>query len=319
MCEVCHITTYTSVQLERIDPTRTSVLRQTFIKDMNRRFLRLRKSIFEAIVTDDCFGIKDPAVYVSPGRNAFAFPRSADKVEAFMRWLNLQVQKELLEIQIMPQAGQAMNEAWVNVYIRDSYRRGITRARYELKKAGYNVPPMADSGGVGIALENPFHADRLGVLYTRVFNELKGITNAMDTQISRVLTDGIANGDHPREIARKLNAVIKGGGGDLGIRDSLGRFIPAERRAQTLARTEIIRAHHQATIQEYKNYEAYGVYVQAEWSTAKDDRVCELCAPMEGTVYGLDEAMSMIPFHPNCRCMMLPQEVRTKTNPDLTV
>jgi SPP1 gp7 family putative phage head morphogenesis protein len=94
--------------------------------------------------------------------------------------------------------------------------------------------------------------------------------------------------------------------GDLGITDTLGRFIPAQRRAEMLARTEIIRAHHLATIQEYRNWGVLGIYVKGEWKTAGDDRVCSQCASLEGNIYTLDEIESMIPLHPNCRCIALP-------------
>jgi len=149
-------------------------------------------------------------------------------------------------------------------------------------------------------------------LYSRTFSDLKGITSAMDTQISRVLAQGIADGKHPRDLAKLLTKTISGPMGDLGITDTLGRFIPAERRAKILARTEIIRAHHAATIQEYRNYEVEGVRVKAEWMTAGDGRVCGSCAALEGNVYSLDVIESKIPLHPQCRCIALPVDMTGK-------
>jgi len=129
----------------------------------------------------------------------------------------------------------------------------------------------------------------------------------MDTQISRVLAQGMADGDNPRLLARKLIATINGTGmGELAITDTLGRFIPAARRAEMLARTEIIRAHHNATIQEYRNWAVEGVKVKAEFVTAGDDRVCDRCAALEREVFTLDRIEGMIPLHPNCRCCAIP-------------
>jgi SPP1 gp7 family putative phage head morphogenesis protein len=73
-----------------------------------------------------------------------------------------------------------------------------------------------------------------------------------------------------------------------------------------LARTELIRAHHLATIQEYRNWELLDIRVKAEWATARDDRVCPKCAALDGKVFTLDEIEPMIPLHPNCRCIALP-------------
>ena len=97
------------------------------------------------------------------------------------------------------------------------------------------------------------------------------------------MSQGIANGDNPRLLARKIVATIDGkGAGELGLTDTLGRFIPAQRRAEIMARTEIIRAHHAATIQEYENWGVEGVHVQAEFVTAGDDRVCQQCKDKVG-------------------------------------
>ena len=243
----------------------------------------------------------------SPGYHAFDFPRTADKMDGFMRWLQLQVDKGILETTQYARVGSGIEQEWTNTFIYDSYKRGVIRARYELGKAGYAAPSVEESGGVNAILSSPFHVDRVGVLYTRVFSDLKGITTAMDTQISRVLAQGLVDGDHPRLLARKLVSTIDGAGmGELGITDSIGRFIPAKRRAQTLARTEIIRAHHAANMQEYKNWQVRGFTVIAEFITAGDDRVCAECAGYHGNRYTMEEAEYMIPVHPNCRCIIIP-------------
>jgi len=228
-------------------------------------------------------------------------------LEAFMKWLQEQVDKGILEVGAYQQIGRGVNDAWTNLYILDSYKRGIIRARSELKKAGLDIPSVDASGGIEIVMGLPMHVDRVGLLFTRVFNDLKGVTTAMDTIISRVLAQGLADGDGPAFLARKLVASINGTGmGDLAVKDALGRYMPAMDRAVLIARTEIIRAHHVATIMEYRNWGLEGIRVKAEWNTAGDDRVCPLCMALEGKVFTLDEIEPMIPLHPGCRCIALP-------------
>jgi len=301
MSNTCqHITTY--AQAAKGDPTRTTTLRNRFVKDVNRRFNKLKRDIRTTIVTNDAFGFK-LQTNVAAGPNAFSFNTSAQKVDAFMEWLKTQIDDGILEVKYMNQIGVAAQQPWTNMYIQDSYARGQARAAYELNKIGIKVPPIEQTGGIRAAMGGPFHMDRVGLLYSRTFQELKGITAAMDSQISRVLSQAMADGDGPLKIARKLIATIDGKGtavSKLAIKDSLGRFIPAQRRAQTMARTEMIRAHHQATIQEYENWGIEGVNVKAEWSTAGDDRVCQQCSALEGNVYSLEEIRPMIPVHPNC-------------------
>jgi SPP1 gp7 family putative phage head morphogenesis protein len=311
--------------VRNVDPTHTTTLRNAFAMQMNKRFNALIKKIQEAIVTHDVFGLSglnSPfTLSVQQGEGAFAFPRSADKVRAFMRWLENQIESGILTVGEFDQLGVGVETAWTNKYILETYKRGLIRARYEMKKQGANIPDLPDvdpfgqfNAGFGL----PLHLDRLGLLYTRVFSELKGITAQMDQQISRVLAQGIADGDNPRVLARKLRSVIDGLDSEkLGITDSLGRYIPAKRRAEILARTEIIRAHHQAMIQEYMNWGVEGVTILAEWKTAGDHRVCSQCETMEGEVFTLEVAMNMIPLHPQCRCLALPYRKDWQTIRDL--
>ena len=299
---MCEVITYSELQVNAFDPTRTTTLRRAFVADVNRRFRALTTIVWKAVVTDDCFGLR-PTGYAldSPGYRAFDFTRSVDKVEGFMRWFNQQVDRGILQTSQFSRVGTGVEAAWTNMYIADSYKRGVMRAQSELGKAGYAIPSMAARGGIDVVMGLPFHVDRVGLLYSRTFSELKGITASMDSQISRILAQGIADGDNPNLLARKLVATINGSGaGDLAITDSLGRFIPAQRRAQTMARTEIIRAHHMANMQEYKNWEVDGFIVEAEFVTAGDDRVCTECAGYHGNVYELKVVENLIPVHPNC-------------------
>ena len=314
MCSETHI--LTNAEVNRFDPTRTTVLRNSFAKDMKRRFTELSRTILKTVIENDAFGLDINVFQMTPARKKqFAFPRSQDKIRAFMLWLEEQVRLGILEVDQFQQLGQGIERAWTNKYITDSYKRGIQRARYEVKKAGFEVPSIEQTGGVDMALTVPVHIDRLGLMYTRTFSDLKGITQTMDTQISRVLSQRLADGEGPRVLARKMIAVVNGAkSGELGLDVSyinksgnqVNYFLPAERRAEILARTEVIRAHHQATIQEYKNWGVEGVNVQGEWKTAGDGRVCEECEALEGQIFTLEEINNKIPLHPQCRCIALP-------------
>jgi SPP1 gp7 family putative phage head morphogenesis protein len=302
------------------DPTRTTTLRNRFVTEMRKRFRGLRGAIRKAIVDEDVFGLMGNVipinnkkvkgyVFTTPGGRAFDFPRNEQKLNAFMDWLHDQERNELLNLEIGPRLGPGIERGWTNLYIRSAYQEGIRRSRSEMRKAGYDVPDIDNQiGGIQGVFNVPVHTDRVGVLFTRTFSDLRGITNQMDTQISRVLAQGLIDGRNPRELARQINAVIGGGRATLDLRDTLGRFIPAERRAVILARTEIIRAHHLGNIQEMKNFGVAGVTVKAEWVTAGDERVCPECLNMEGRVFTIEEIEPLIPLHPQCRCMALPIE-----------
>ncbi len=318
MCEVCE--TYSTIEtysIKRFDPTRTTALRAAFARDMNRRFNELTKMIVVGIVENDCFGLKNNGLLTQqmfpPNYRQFDFATDPEKVEAFMNWLQVQVDRGIITVGEFNQLGTSINSYWTNMYILDSYKRGVIRAREEMRKAGMNVPTVEDSGGIGALMNSPFHMDRVGLLFIRTYTELQNITAAMSNQISKILSQGMIDGDGPVLIARKLVATINGTGmGELGITDSLGRFIPAKLRAEMLARTETIRAYASATLQEYRNWKVAGVTALAEFRNAGDDRVCPICESLQGKTFTLDEAEGVIPVHPNCRCAWISLIIENK-------
>lgn len=276
------------------DPTRTKTIRHAYVTEVNKRFRWLRGIVRKAIDERDVFGLKENVDFSNlpvPPEGAYDFPRLKRKVEEFMNWLREQENKGLLDIKAGLTRQTASEVEWANIYIDSSYRQGIRRAYQELNKAGYSVPAATDEL-VNFTVLQPVHADRLGLLFTRNFTELRGITEAMDQQISRILADGMAKGLSPRQMADNISQNI----------------VQIQRtRARAMARTEVIRAHHQATINTYKQAGVEGVQIMAEWSTAGDTRVCPICLQMAAAgPYELDEIYNLIPAHPSCRCLCLP-------------
>lgn len=298
-------------RLSRIDPTRTLGIRNRFVREINKRFGRLKREIKQSILDNDCFGIqKEPVVLEAVKERQFDFVRTQSKVDAFMRWLEVQEKEYVLSggkrgLQLIRRPGTRLGEeeAWTDLYVHSAYQQGIVRARQEMRKAGYNIP--ADDalfGGLNAAFNQPFHIDRLGVLYTRTFEDLKTVTQFTNAQVRRKIADGlttgltkgIAEGKNPRTIARELVKDVANRVDAIGIT-----------RARLIARTEVIRAHHQASIAEFKEYEVEGVSIVAEWQTAGYE-VCEECEALEGKTFSLDEIEGMIPLHPQCRCVAIP-------------
>lgn len=218
----------------------------------------------------------------APAAGAFAFETSGDKVAAFMEWLYEQERRELLDIVLGAAQRSAASSSWQNVYIDSAYQQGLRSAQKEL---GLGEPFIAR------ALSQPIHADRVGLIYARVYRDLEGITDAMDLAISRALAQGIAEGRGMAEIAYDLQAAVDG----IGIA-----------RARVLARTEVVAAHAEATLNSYEEAGVLGVEADVEFATAGDSVVCPQCADLSGKVYSVANARGVIPVHPNCRCAWLP-------------
>ena len=274
----------------RRDPTKTALLRKQFENDLVHRFRELARKITEQIVALDGFALSDPPAGLKSNRKAFDFPRSIEKRAAFMRWLRDAERRGILEVSEGVPISKAASTAWTNVYVESAYQKGIADAGARLRAGGAKVGNSWVSG----AFNRPIHADRLGQLYTRTFSDLKNVTDVMDGQISRVLAQGLVEGRGPREIARALVDRVE----KIGIT-----------RARVIARTEVIAAHADATLNAYDEAGVAGVDVEAEWSTTGDDRVCPECQALEGRVFSVDEARNMLPAHPNCRCAWRPKVV----------
>jgi len=280
------------------DPTRTTALRARFVSQVNRRWRTVKTDLRKSIVDNDCFGIADRMVALAalPPEELAMFLDAA-KVDRFMAWLREQEEAGILETVFMP--SRLSSEPWSNLYIDSAYRQGIRRAYSELHKAGYATPIPID-----MAFGQPVHAQRVALLYNRTWEDLKTVAQVVNARVRQKVTDalsselarGIAEGKAPKVVAKELYA-------ELGtIVDGIGL-----NRCRTIARTEIIRAHHHANILEYRQAaKDMEVEVLVEWSTAGDERVCEKCAGMAHHTYTLDQIESMLPAHPNCRCSAIP-------------
>lgn len=276
-------------QIRKMDPTRTTVLRNKFAAAFYKRFMKLKSDIRKSIVDRDCFNLQPEKFLMInepvPLPKVFDFPTSSGKVNAFMEWLHDQADQGILGI--IEREGRTITKEseWMKIYLDSAYKKGILRAQSEMSKT--NLPYMRP---LGASFLSPIHADRAGLIYTRTYETLKGITEDMSKGISQVLSDGIVKGLHPLEIAKSISPII-----DKNIN-----------RARMLARTEVIRAHHIASINEYREAGLWGVKVLAEWGTAGIG-VCEKCLEMASRdvghgpgIYTLDEIEGLIPLHPNC-------------------
>ena len=296
------------------DPTRTATLRKYYVNEFNSRYRELNKLINKSIVVNDCLSLKSEVSFeVSKPyipstwkyqleelhKRAYPFSSNVQKVAYFMDWLKSEEQKALFQIVYTEQFGEAINPVWQNIYLKEFYKKGVVWSRQQLNAAG--LEPKIDSSyeTAGEVITQEEHVDRLGSIYTRTYTDLVGVTATMDAQISAVLADGLREGLNPRVIANNLTNRV----------DKIGKY-----RSTLIARTESIRSHHLASMQEYKNAGVSGVKVQSEWSTANDGRVCRRCSPLDydrtGKLWKIEEIEPLIPLHPQCRCAALPHVIR---------
>ena len=278
----------------KTDPSRTKLLRDTFQRDVTKRLNQLWKAIKQVVLTEDGFGLKSRNANTTIVSNTrFAFTTDEAKVKAFREWLDEQVKLGLLET-------DAVGEPWNQTYIRSTYKKAVLRSYTEVRREVVDQPAGFYEGSkaefLREAFDSPIAVDKIKLLSTRTFENLKGFTNDMGSRLNRITADGISHGHSPRKIAR-------------AIKDQLST---SKARALTIARTEIIHAHAEGQLDSFERLGVKEVGVMAEWSTAGDDRVCPQCQPLDGSIMTVKEARGLIPLHPNCRCAWIPSIPETR-------
>jgi SPP1 gp7 family putative phage head morphogenesis protein len=270
------------------DPTSTITLRKAFAADATMRLRKLKRDVWVSVVDRDALGIGDraPMVFTPAQPGEFAFLRGQDKINGFMDWLREQEENGILEITQGPGVGQ---EPWSNTYIRSSYQRGLARGSQELRKAGIDLVAATGQGSIQGLFFQPFHADRVGMIYSRTFDSLKGITAAMDGHISRELALGLAQGKGPEAMARAINKKI----------DNIGIV-----RSRMIARTEVVQTFNEAALNEYEQAELItGRSIDVIWNTSLDERVRDRHILRHGKRYKREVARGLL-GEPNCRCWL---------------
>lgn len=280
------------------DPTRTTTLRRKYAQRLRAEFADINTQIRRGVRDRDVFNLSNSNEALADPIPPFQFDRDDRKAEAFVRWLRTAERNGVLEV----------IDTGSNTYIRSAYGRGLQHAAAELRKAGIEVTEAQLSSTFAL----PVHEESLELLYTRNYQALQGITEEVDKQVSRILTDGFRQGWNPNKMAREITDRV----------DSIGKT-----RATTLARTEVINAHSEGTLNRYERAGVDEVTIRAEFSTAQDRRVCPLCRAREGKIVTIERARSETfqfeagedqpsslsgeypikpPIHPNCRCSWLP-------------
>jgi hypothetical protein len=152
---------------------------------------------------------------------------------------------------------------------------------------------------------NPQQVQSLGLVYSRVFNEMKGLTDSMKVDLSETLTRGMASGLGIRQITQ-----------DVAKRVGVGFS-----RAQRISRTEILGAYRTAQRAKTKeiNKDIYGnsPFVQKQlWFSALAITSRPNHVSRHGETYTIQEVeefYSEAANSINCLCSQSPILVNRKT------
>ena len=258
------------------DPTRTLTLRNRAVSEVNRRWGTLKKLVTQSIVKNKIF-----VDNVQPlTKDNFVFLRNPQKLERFDQWLSLTMSEIILS------GGDdltALELNWLLEYFKESYSKGAKKANNDLADIlGRNqVPIQPDIYSI------PIHINKIQLLFSRDFTQLKGITETVGQQLNYHLSQGLLEGQNPRKIARILNDRID----KIGIN-----------RSRLLARTEIINTHNLGYINQGGLLsDMLGEEVVYRWITTGDIKVRDEHITRNNKYYSYEKVVTLI-GEPNCRC-----------------
>ncbi|WP_137288636.1 structural protein [Natronorubrum halophilum] len=259
---------------DRDEPTRTRTIRQRYAQRLRGRLTDIRSALREGIVENDAFGLQTEALVDAPTSNQFEFTTDPQKVEAARRWLEKQLENEVLT-----------EFGGENQFIEQAYVKGLEDAQREL--GALNVGAGETAAAASIRM--PVHQEQLEHLYSRNLEELQGLTDDIARDVRRELTDGLASGDGPRDIARGVSDVLG------KVEDGTPRA--AMNRATMISRTELMNSHNWGRL---KEWERAGVE-KVDVLLAND--ACARCQAYAASApYEASKAYGNLPRHPNCRC-----------------
>lgn len=267
-----------------------------FLSSVRKGFKKLIRAIRKLLIEDDALGKmpKKPLLInatVLVNTLQWSWKTDPEKLKAFKEWLKAEIGHDI--------TGATEEILWKK-YVEEGFKKGAGRAFDDTMKSSKTSITTDVAQGyyngqrdqfLRDAFGQPVAVEKVQLLASRSFNDMEGVTSTMASAMNRTLADGLVQGKSPLVIAKDLERSV----------EKLGAS-----RAETIARTEIIRAHAEGQLFAMEQMGVSQVGVMVEWSTAGDDLVCPQCAELEGQIMPIAEAKGKLPLHPRCRCSWIP-------------
>jgi hypothetical protein len=162
-----------------LDPSRTTILRRAFISDVHRRFMKIARAVKVLIDEEDCFGLKDAKPFTFNAQpQQFRFLTDADKVTAFRKWFSTQINAGVLSVKALDP-----KKPWLADYVESAYKKGTLRAYIDVNRVNVSKPLGFYEGArrefLRSSFAQPEAVSKVQLIYTRAYNDLKGVTDVM--------------------------------------------------------------------------------------------------------------------------------------------
>ena len=186
---------------------------------------------------------------IATNADYYEYEISPERYNAIDRYLERLLYNQLLNSDF----GTFGSNWWLRANLEKSFGDGLTDAVKSAQSMA--TPELVGEEVSKIArqidteqLFTPQMTNRLGLVYSRVFNNMKGLTDSTRVDLAETLTSGMSNGLGIKAISRNI----------------MKRVEVSYNRAFRIARTEILTSYRTATRAETKELNE-SVYDDSEW------------------------------------------------------
>lgn len=204
------------------------------------------------------------------------------------RGVNAQNINEVLTRLHDPALRQKLRDAIVD-YLTQAAEAGAMQARGDVERDVFGVKRITEPSA-SIEFNWELANENAAQWALRYGENLVGeIAKTTTPRIQGLVSDWINNGE-------PLSTLIS------RVKDG---WLYSEKRARTIAVTEVTRAFAQGNMEAWK---ATGVMDLKRWNTAVDELVCPICGPLHRATAPMNEQFpggyDSPPAHPRCRCWL---------------
>lgn len=203
------------------------------IRDANRqlnvRYRNITRSMKELIRGLD-------RTLITANRAIYDYELDAQKFNSIDIFIQQLLNDELLD----NQQGVFSRNWWLNFNLENAYEDGArdliqsAKVASTIENVGVDVARTVNSINMNNIIFSTQYQNALGLVFSRVFNGMKGLTETTKANLSDTLVRGMASGDG---IAALTKSIVN-------------RINVSRSRARTIARTEILNAYRQSATQQ---------------------------------------------------------------------
>tara|TARA_R110000751_G_scaffold91926_2_gene180098 strand:+ start:336 stop:1337 length:1002 start_codon:yes stop_codon:yes gene_type:complete len=215
---------------------------------LKKRYKNIKSGVRELIATFDPVMVATNAMSIN--KAVYEYQIDSAKFDAIGLYLQRLLNTELLD----DNQGDLTRRWWLNANLITAYEDGTADTLQSAKNiavadiVGQEISQQVRGINLDTIIMSPQFQSRVGLIQSRVFENMKGLTDSTKADLADTLARGMATGKGIRALTQ----------------DVMKRVDVSQSRANRIARTELLNSYRSATNQETEALNE-SVYDDSEW------------------------------------------------------